>query len=63
MQNLISNAIKYDGENRWARISAQMCAGKTMNKGNEVRITVEDRGLGITLDRHSSHLRAFLPWT
>ena len=44
MQNLISNAIKYDGESRWARISAQMSAGK---QGNEVRITIEDRGLGI----------------
>lgn len=44
MQNLISNAIKYDGESRWARISAQVWARK---QGNEVRITVEDRGLGI----------------
>ena len=44
MQNLISNAIKYDGENRWARISAQTSAEK---QGKEVRITVEDRGLGI----------------
>ena len=45
MQNLISNAIKYDGESRWARISAQMWARK---QANEVRITVEDRGLGIS---------------
>ena len=45
MQNLISNAIKYDGDSRWARISAQVWAGK---QGNEVRITVEDRGLGIS---------------
>jgi signal transduction histidine kinase len=44
-QNLISNAIKYDGENRWARISTQLWARK---QGNEVRITVEDRGLGIS---------------
>lgn len=44
MQNLISNAIKYDGKNRWARISAQTCADE---HSNEVRITVEDRGLGI----------------
>jgi len=44
MQNLISNAIKYDGENRWARISAQTSAGE---QANEVRITIEDRGLGI----------------
>jgi signal transduction histidine kinase len=45
MQNLISNAIKYDGESRWARISAELWARK---QGNEVRITVADRGLGIS---------------
>jgi signal transduction histidine kinase len=45
LQNLISNAIKYDGENHWARISAQL---GTRAQGNEVRITVEDRGLGIS---------------
>jgi signal transduction histidine kinase len=44
LQNLISNAIKYDGQTRWARISAQLGTGK---HGNEVRIAVEDRGLGI----------------
>jgi signal transduction histidine kinase len=45
MQNLISNAIKYDGESRWARISAQTSAAK---HGTEVQIAVEDRGLGIS---------------
>lgn len=40
MENLISNAIKYDGENHWARIHAELAS-------DEVRITVEDRGLGI----------------
>lgn len=44
MENLISNAIKYDGESHWARVHAQLLRGK---KGNEVRITVEDRGVGI----------------
>jgi signal transduction histidine kinase len=44
LENLISNAIKYDGESHWARIHAQVLRGK---KGNEVRIAVEDRGLGI----------------
>ena len=44
MQNLLSNAIKYGGESRWARISVEMLRGK---RGNEVLITVEDRGLGI----------------
>jgi len=41
VQNLISNSVKYDGENHWARISA----GK---QGDEIRITVEDRGQGIS---------------
>jgi signal transduction histidine kinase len=45
VQNLISNAIKYDCESRWARISAQVWA---RSQGDEVRITVEDRGLGIS---------------
>ena len=45
LQNLISNAIKYDGESRWVRIGAQRGTGK---HGNEVRIAVEDRGLGIS---------------
>lgn len=44
MQNLISNAIKYDGANRWARITAHTSAGE---RGNELEITIEDRGLGI----------------
>ena len=44
-QNLISNAIKYGDESRWARIRAQVLTGK---KGNEILITVEDRGLGIS---------------
>jgi signal transduction histidine kinase len=48
VQNLISNAIKYDSENRWARISAQVSAGKTRDQGNEVQIAVEDRGMGIS---------------
>jgi signal transduction histidine kinase len=41
LQNLISNAIKYDGQNHWARISAEA------PDSNEVLISVEDRGMGI----------------
>jgi signal transduction histidine kinase len=52
VQNLISNAIKYarDGEaNRWARISASVSAQTSAGKQrNEVHITIEDRGLGIS---------------
>lgn len=44
LQNLISNTIKYNGESRWARLSAQVGAGE---RGAEVQITVEDRGAGI----------------
>lgn len=47
MQNLVSNAIKYgkeNGERSWARISAEMLAE---DQENVVRITIEDRGLGI----------------
>ena len=44
MQNLISNAIKYGGDSRWARISAQTSVGK---QSNVVRIMIEDRGVGI----------------
>ncbi len=40
LQNLISNAIKYDGSEQRARISAQ-------TKQNEVEISVADRGRGI----------------
>ena len=51
MQNLISNAIKYakpDGKNRWARVSAHVNAQTSAGRqGKEVRITIEDRGLGI----------------
>jgi signal transduction histidine kinase len=45
MQNLISNAIKYDGHSRWVRIRAGTCAGK---QEKEVWIAVEDRGRGIS---------------
>ena len=41
LQNLITNAVKYGGEARWMRIAAA-------SGGNEVTITVEDKGIGIT---------------
>lgn len=56
MQNLIGNAIKYardDGQKGWARITAQTAPGKNGGNGdhgdhgNEVKITIEDGGLGI----------------
>jgi signal transduction histidine kinase len=41
LQNLISNAIKYDGKNKWARVSAFQSAE------NDLTFRVEDRGRGI----------------
>ena len=43
LQNLISNAIKYGGEARWVRVSAEA-------RGHAVRLRVEDHGLGIAAD-------------
>ncbi len=40
IQNLIHNAIKYGGDARWLAIRAT-------NSGDEVRISVADRGMGI----------------
>src|SRR5690606_14287321 len=44
LQNLINNAIKYGGDDPWLFIGAQKVA---TNHGTEVRITVQDRGIGI----------------
>jgi signal transduction histidine kinase len=40
VQNLIANALKYSNGEKWLRISAQ-------NGGKKVKITVEDKGIGI----------------
>lgn len=44
VQNLISNAIKYGGESRWVGIWTRKALDKS---GDEVQISVEDRGRGI----------------
>lgn len=44
LQNLLSNAMKYDGGNRWIGLRAQAGAGE---HGEEVQVTVEDQGIGI----------------
>lgn len=44
IQNLLSNAIKYSGESRQVLIKAEQ--SKT-ERGCEVKVTIEDRGLGI----------------
>lgn len=43
--NLLANAIKYGGADRWVKISARERSGPA---GREVRIAVADHGLGIT---------------
>lgn len=48
LQNLITNAVKYGGENRWLRISAS--AVKGAGRVEEVKVTVEDKGIGIGKD-------------
>ena len=44
IQNLLSNAMKYSGGSRWIGLSAEPV--KTAN-GEDVRIRVSDRGLGV----------------
>jgi len=46
LQNLISNAIKYSGDNHWVGISAEPHQGE--GKIQEIRISVSDRGVGIS---------------
>jgi len=47
LRNLIDNAMKYSGENRWIGVQAMGAGG---GKKSEVRITVSDRGFGIPPD-------------
>jgi signal transduction histidine kinase len=44
IQNLLSNAMKYGGENCWIKIRARKVESE---RGLEAQITIEDRGLGI----------------
>jgi signal transduction histidine kinase len=45
VENLVSNAMKYSGENRWVALRA-VCS--TRQGSPEVQIIVEDRGIGIS---------------
>ena len=45
LQNLIGNAAKYGGDQRWVGIRAWMAEGS--NGGKEICISVADRGIGI----------------
>jgi len=45
VENLISNAMKYSGENRWVALRASC----VLNQGSpEVQISIEDKGIGIS---------------
>jgi signal transduction histidine kinase len=44
IQNLLNNAMKYSGESLWIKIKAVRVANV---RGDDIEITVEDRGLGI----------------
>ena len=47
IQNLIVNAIKYGGDQRWLKIGAQALRSP---RGPEIRISVQDRGIGIAAE-------------
>jgi signal transduction histidine kinase len=46
LQNLIGNAVKYGGEKKWIGLTASRGVAEGQ-RGEEVRITVSDRGMGI----------------
>ncbi|HET9363876.1 MAG TPA: ATP-binding protein, partial [Candidatus Angelobacter sp.] len=48
LQNLIINAVKYGGDNRWLRVAAEAVKEKGQTK--EIILSVEDKGVGISKD-------------
>jgi signal transduction histidine kinase len=47
LQNLLSNAMKYESTNRWIGISAKSAVYRN---GDEVQLIIEDKGIGIAAD-------------
>jgi signal transduction histidine kinase len=47
LQNLITNAVKYGGKDRWIRLSASFYDDADDQK-QEIRISVQDHGIGIS---------------
>jgi signal transduction histidine kinase len=45
LQNLITNAVKYCGNDKWVRIHAEL--NRAHNPPKEMKVTVEDHGIGI----------------
>src|SRR5439155_3894080 len=46
LENLVTNALKYGKETKWMRLRAVLAPGEN-GRGDEVRISVSDRGMGI----------------
>jgi len=44
IQNLVNNALKYSGDSRWLAVRTGTAEGQ---RGTEVLITIEDKGIGI----------------
>jgi signal transduction histidine kinase len=57
VQNLVSNALKYSGKNRWIGISASVHDAK--NHQGEVQISVQDRGPGISASELAQIFKPF----
>jgi signal transduction histidine kinase len=55
IQNLLSNAMKYGGPDRWIGIKARVAEASQA----EVEITIEDRGMGIPAGELSSIFKPF----
>src|SRR5450432_239381 len=53
LQNLITNAVKYGGPERWVRVTAKL--GQSAKGSVEVQIAVKDRGVGIS-DKEIGHI-------
>ncbi len=56
LQNLITNAVKYGGQDRWIGVRASAAEGK---EGKQVLIAIEDHGRGI---EHGDLQRIFEPF-
>jgi signal transduction histidine kinase len=50
LQNLISNALKYGGDQRWLGVRVERSGS---HGGTEVRVTVEDKGPGIAKEEQA----------
>jgi signal transduction histidine kinase len=49
LENLIANAVKYSGQSRWVGVSAFL-GESSIHGGEEIRICVGDRGLGVSAE-------------